>query len=91
MALVPYYAFATLGHQILRRQIVLTLFHTFSSFFNGLMLFGQKLFLSMGELSLGEFVVILFRMVGNLNAWAEGALLHFFEVVVFFVLDGILL
>lgn len=45
----------------------------------------------MGELSLGEFVVILFRMVGNLNAWAEGALLHFFEVVVFFVLDGILL
>lgn len=91
MALVPYYAFATLGHQILRRQSILALLQALSSFFNGLMFFGQKLLLSMGEFPLGEFVVILFRCVGDLNARAEGALLHFFEVVVFFVLDGILL
>ena len=89
--MVPNDAFATLGHQILRRQVVLTLLHPFPSLFDGLLLFGQKLVLSMGEFSLGEFVVILFRRVRDLNTRAEGALLHFFEVVILFILDSILL
>lgn len=88
---VSHNSLAAFWHELRFAHLIVTGNLALTRFFDGLVLFGEELVLGTVEGTLFQLFVIFFCLLGNLDSWAEGALLHFLDGFTFFELDRVLL